>query len=285
MARTRNLKPGFFKNEELAECSPFARLLFAGLWTLADRDGRLEYRPKRIKAELFPFDAVEVPELVAELHGKKLLEQYKVGELEILAIPTFKKHQRPHPKEPKSLLPQPPCETKTCDKAAKINGEPCKETASCALPSSNPLILSSSYPNSLNQSAELEELSEAWKAAAAAMRKSGVDYPEEACFAARARGCTPFEVEKILEKFDSKPGAWTPRWLFSTVKNLCPEKRIDWPPLSVEYTRKLESLKRARAVAEQQEKREKKKTMSDEEVARARAGLAEFLKTTQEGSL
>ncbi|HEY0297206.1 MAG TPA: helix-turn-helix domain-containing protein [Bordetella sp.] len=31
MARARTLKPGLFKNETLAECSPLARLLFAGL--------------------------------------------------------------------------------------------------------------------------------------------------------------------------------------------------------------------------------------------------------------
>jgi len=48
MARSRNIKPGFFRNEMLAECSPLARLLFAGLWCLADRFGRLEDRPKRI---------------------------------------------------------------------------------------------------------------------------------------------------------------------------------------------------------------------------------------------
>ncbi|MCX8018393.1 MAG: hypothetical protein N2690_10910, partial [Rhodocyclaceae bacterium] len=58
--RARNIKPGFYKNEDLAECSVWARLIFPGLWMMADRDGRLEDRPKRIKAELLPFDAVDV---------------------------------------------------------------------------------------------------------------------------------------------------------------------------------------------------------------------------------
>jgi len=35
--RARNIKPGFFSNEDLAECSPWSRLCFAGLWLLADR--------------------------------------------------------------------------------------------------------------------------------------------------------------------------------------------------------------------------------------------------------
>lgn len=54
--RARNIKPGFFKNEDISECSPSARLLFIGLWMLADREGRLEYRPKRWKGELFPYE-------------------------------------------------------------------------------------------------------------------------------------------------------------------------------------------------------------------------------------
>ena len=41
------------------ECSMSARLLFVGLWTIADRNGRLEDRPKRIRAELFPYDEID----------------------------------------------------------------------------------------------------------------------------------------------------------------------------------------------------------------------------------
>ena len=51
MARARNIKPGFFLNEELGVLPPLVRILFAGLWCIADRDGRLEDRPKRIKME------------------------------------------------------------------------------------------------------------------------------------------------------------------------------------------------------------------------------------------
>ena len=50
--RARNLKPGFFQNEYLADLPPLARILFCGLWCSADRNGRLEYRPKKIKAEI-----------------------------------------------------------------------------------------------------------------------------------------------------------------------------------------------------------------------------------------
>ena len=52
MARARNIKPGFFDNETLGELPALTRLLFIGLWCLADREGRLQDRPKRIKKEL-----------------------------------------------------------------------------------------------------------------------------------------------------------------------------------------------------------------------------------------
>lgn len=108
MARARNIKPGFFKNEELAECSPWARLCFAGLWTLADRDGRLEDRPKRIKGELFAFDSVEVEPLLDELAGRGFIQRYQVAGRSLIVIPTFLKHQNPHHREKPSELPPPP---------------------------------------------------------------------------------------------------------------------------------------------------------------------------------
>lgn len=107
MARARNIKPGFFKNEDLAECSPWARLCFAGLWVLADRDGRLEDRPKRIKGELFPFDAVEVDPLLDELERFKFIVRYDAGDMRAIQILEFKKHQTPHYSEKPSVIKAP----------------------------------------------------------------------------------------------------------------------------------------------------------------------------------
>jgi hypothetical protein len=107
VARARNIKPGFFKNEDLAECSFPARLLFAGLWTLADREGRLEDRPKRIKAELFAFDSIEVEPLMKELAKQGFILRYTVGAQALIQIIAFAKHQNPHHREPESELPPP----------------------------------------------------------------------------------------------------------------------------------------------------------------------------------
>lgn len=110
MARIRHLSPEFFLDEDLAALPPFARLLFAGLWTLADREGRLEDRPKRIGALLFPYDDVDVAALLDMLAGK-FIRRYQVGGKRLILIRNFAKYQHPHPKESSSELPAPPEES------------------------------------------------------------------------------------------------------------------------------------------------------------------------------
>lgn len=105
MARARNIKPGLFSNEVIAELPAFDRLLFIGLWCLADREGRLEDRPKRIKMELFPCDTYDVSVGLCALSEHGFIERYQVLDQSIIEIPAFKKHQRPHGTEKDSSLP------------------------------------------------------------------------------------------------------------------------------------------------------------------------------------
>ncbi|EDV5051976.1 hypothetical protein R605_000216 [Salmonella enterica subsp. enterica] len=107
MARSRNIKPGFFTNDELAECSPYARLLFAGLWTIADKEGRLDDRPKKVKALVLPFDNVDCDELLQQLHQRKFINRYQVNGECFIQISNWKKHQNPHCKEAASEIPAP----------------------------------------------------------------------------------------------------------------------------------------------------------------------------------
>lgn len=106
MARSRNIKPGFFKNENLVELPFETRLLFAGLWTLADRDGRLEDRPKKIKMEIFPADSVDIEKSLSGLSGACLILRYTVDGKRFIWIPTFLDHQNPHHKEQESVIPK-----------------------------------------------------------------------------------------------------------------------------------------------------------------------------------
>ena len=105
MARSRNIKPGFFLNDDLAECDPLARLLFAGLWCIADREGRLEDRPKRIKIEVLPYDNCDVDELLNQLAKQGFILRYEVGGNRYIQIVNFLKHQNPHKNEVKSVIP------------------------------------------------------------------------------------------------------------------------------------------------------------------------------------
>ena len=107
MARARNIKPSFFLNEELTEIDPLGRLLFIGLWCLADRAGRLEDRPKRIKIELLPCDDCDVDALLQALHDRGLIQRYMVAEHRLIQVANFAKHQSPHHQERESRLPAP----------------------------------------------------------------------------------------------------------------------------------------------------------------------------------
>ena len=108
MARARNIKPSFFLNEDLAEIDPLGRLLFIGLWCMADRAGRLEDRPRRIKIELLPCDECDVDVLLQSLHDRGLIIRYEIGGQRFIQVTNFAKHQSPHHQERASRLPAPP---------------------------------------------------------------------------------------------------------------------------------------------------------------------------------
>ena len=61
----RHLTKEFFLNERLAEVSTIGRLFFMGLCALADREGRLEDRPRRLKKELLPYVEADGDALIA----------------------------------------------------------------------------------------------------------------------------------------------------------------------------------------------------------------------------
>lgn len=141
MARARNIKPSFCSNEQIAECDIWARMLFIHLWGLADREGRLEDRPLRIKAAVFPFDNCDVEKMLAQLADKSLIIRYEAGGMKLIWIPKFLLHQRPHINEAPSVLP-----------AFSVHGEKSTDQA----PTKNAL---NGYrnPSSLNPSSLNEE--------------------------------------------------------------------------------------------------------------------------------
>lgn len=107
MARARSIKPGYFKNEELSKLHPLTRILFAGLWVIADREGRLEDRPERIKVEVLPYDRVNVNRMLEDLAKSCFITRYEIEARRYIQINTFRAHQSPHRDERPSTIPAP----------------------------------------------------------------------------------------------------------------------------------------------------------------------------------
>lgn len=106
MARARNIKPATMENEDLAALPCETRLLFIYLWMLADREGRLEDRPKRIRAQAFPYDTTfDVDRMLSDLQASAFILRYTVEGQGFIQITNFIKHQRPHSNETCSEIP------------------------------------------------------------------------------------------------------------------------------------------------------------------------------------
>lgn len=108
MPRLRTLKPEFFTHELLAEVSPLHRILYAGLWCHADREGRLEDRPRYLKTVILPYDECPVDVMLEDLQRMGFIVRYEIDGVRCIHIPAFLKHQNPHAKERPTILPPPP---------------------------------------------------------------------------------------------------------------------------------------------------------------------------------
>ena len=140
MARARNIKPGFFTNDVLGEMPPLARLLFAGIWTICDRAGRVEDRPKKIRAEVLPYDNCDADDLLNQLQRGGFIARYTANGVAVIQVLAWEKHQNPHIKEAASTLPAPD------EHGACTVHEECKTLSS---PEQAGLIPSSLNPSSL----------------------------------------------------------------------------------------------------------------------------------------
>lgn len=113
MARIRSIKPEFFKHEDLfdleAETGLPVRLAFAGLWTVADREGRFKWRPRTIKNDVLPYDEVDFEAVLNALAGAGFIERYVVEGESYGRIPSFSDHQHVNAREAQSKIPPPSC--------------------------------------------------------------------------------------------------------------------------------------------------------------------------------
>jgi hypothetical protein len=111
VSRTRMIKPAFFKHAELYEAERETglplRLAFAGLWTVADREGRFRWKID-VKTDVLPYDPVDILAVLAALERFDFVRSYVVDGKKFGFIPAFKQHQSFHHTERQSMLPGPP---------------------------------------------------------------------------------------------------------------------------------------------------------------------------------
>ena len=111
MARIRSIKPEFFAHEGLFDLESSSglpvRLAFAGLWTVADREGRFKWRPRTIKKDVLPYDDVDFVAVLNAFEGAGFLRRYVVDGEEYGLIPAFNKHQHINTREAQSTIPAP----------------------------------------------------------------------------------------------------------------------------------------------------------------------------------
>lgn len=112
MPRIRSIKPEIFASPQVMNLSRDSRLLFIGLITQADDDGRGVADPRKLKAAIFGGDddisSARVLKLLAEIESQGLCITYDGnGHGRLYSLPTFREHQYvSHPRD--SRYPAPP---------------------------------------------------------------------------------------------------------------------------------------------------------------------------------
>ncbi len=97
MARNRTIPSEFWTWEAVIDCKPMTRLLFIGLWNFADDFGVQPLRPRTIRMQVFPGDAIDsddVRAMIDELAAQGLVRIYDVEGVEYLEVIDWGQLQR-----------------------------------------------------------------------------------------------------------------------------------------------------------------------------------------------
>jgi hypothetical protein len=114
--RIRTVKPELHKHEVLFDIEKStglpARIAWVGLFAACDREGRFNWRPRTLKAEILPFDeGADFSVLLNAWEKAKMIHRYEVDGEVYGWIPTFAtRHQNINPREADSTLPPHPNE-------------------------------------------------------------------------------------------------------------------------------------------------------------------------------
>lgn len=98
MPRRRMIDPQIWRNEKVGSLSDAGRVLFIGIFSQADDDGRLKASPRYLMATIFPYDKDKTAEDVKHLRDQcaelGLIRLYTNSKEEYLDIPGWLEHQQ-----------------------------------------------------------------------------------------------------------------------------------------------------------------------------------------------
>lgn len=100
MARIRTIKPDFWTDGAMVQLSPFARLLYIGMWnfTMCDH-GHVADDAMKLKLQILPMDNVDINALLAEIMDAGRVTRIEDAEgRKYLYIKRFEDHQKIDPR-------------------------------------------------------------------------------------------------------------------------------------------------------------------------------------------
>jgi len=94
VARIRTIKPEFWVDEQIVELDYVTRLLFIGIWNFVDDEGYLEYKPRRIKMQIFPADDLDISREIQNLLEANRLLYFTSDQGDLLRVANWSRHQK-----------------------------------------------------------------------------------------------------------------------------------------------------------------------------------------------
>lgn len=109
MARIRTVKPEIALHEGLFELEQETGLPIRFAWCMlfchCDREGRFEWRPRRLGAQILPFDEVDFSRVLDAWATRGFVRRYRVGEEWFGDVPSWRRHQVINNRESESEIP------------------------------------------------------------------------------------------------------------------------------------------------------------------------------------
>lgn len=105
MPRIRSVKPEFFNSADITDLTLRTRLFYEYLWTEADREGWLAWKPKNFRMRFFPSDDYDINALCSEITENGFVVLYTGDDEQVYGhIQTFKDHQVINNREAESVI-------------------------------------------------------------------------------------------------------------------------------------------------------------------------------------